>query len=282
MPAAQDLVDRLRDALTARDQSITQELRDLATAYVELCRAVNDRIRRCGQLLRQGLKTEAVNLAEADPNLLDQLTALDFPERDARQQWCVQYGLAEPPPLDMESAGAINEAYTAVQPLEVLLAKHRRLALALAPLPLRLVVMREIAKADKSANFWADDIRTFEIARLGEIRQQWAMAAADRHLPGLLLNELSSGQWSVAIPGDLLRAVKERAGERRDQGRHIRVPGQFTPLHRVPDGRLQGCRIAALKFAVHGSDVGVALGGVEFVGVASYLTDAGIRLTLFI
>ncbi len=27
---------------------------------------------------------------------------------------------------------------------------------------------------------------------------------------------------------------------------------------------------------------GVALGGVEFVGVASYLTDAGIRLTLFI
>ena len=226
MPAAQDLVDRLRDALTARDQSITQELRDLATAYVELCRAVNDRIRRCGQLLRQGLKTEAVNLAEADPNLLDQLTALDFPERDAWQQWCVQYGLPEPPPLDLESAGAINEAYTAVQPLEVLLAKHRRLALAMAPLPLRLVVMREIAKADKSANFWADDIRTFEIARLEEIRRQWAAASADRHLPGLLLNELSSGQWSVPIPGDLLRAIKERAGAIQAQ----EMQSQLQPL----------------------------------------------------
>lgn len=212
MPEAQEIIGQVRDALAARDQSATPELRDLATAYAELCRSANDRIRRCCQLLRQGLKTEAVNLAEADPNLLDQLTMLDFPQRGDWQQWCAQYGFPEAPPLDMESAGVINEAYAAMQPIEVLLAKHRRLALALAPLPLRLVVMREIAKVDKTAQFWADDIRTFETARLEEIRRQWVAAApADRQLPLQLHSELANGQWSVPIPGDLLRAVKTRA-----------------------------------------------------------------------
>ncbi len=217
MAEAQEVVDRLRDVLLAQDQSVTPELRDLAASYAELCRAVNERIRRCSQLLRQNLRTEAVHLAEANPNVLDQLTILDFPGRGDWQQLCVQYGFPEAPPLDMDSAAAINEAYTAVQPVAVLLAKHRLLAMALAPLPLRLAVMREIARLDTTAAFWADDIRLFETARLGEIRKILTSGSAASTTVESLHSELSNGLWSVAVPADLAREVNARVEKFRDE-----------------------------------------------------------------
>ena len=217
MAEAQEVVDKLRDVLVAQDQSATPELRDLAASYADLCRAVNDRIRRCSQLLRQNLRTEAVHLAEASPNVLDQLTTLDFPGRTDWQQLCVQYGLPEAPALDMDSAAAINDAYTAVQPIAVLLAKHRTLAMALAPLPLRLVVMREIARLDTNATFWADDIRTFEVARLGEIRKILTSANVDPQLLENLQSELNSNVWSVPVPTDITRDVNARVEKFRDE-----------------------------------------------------------------
>ncbi len=220
MAEAQEVVDKLRDVLVAQDQSVTPELRDLAVGYADLCRAVNDRIRRCSQLLRQNLRTEAVHLAEASPNVLDQLTILDFPGRNDWRQLCLQYGLPEAPALDIDSAAAINDAYTAVQPIAVLLAKHRRLAMAMAPLPLRLVVMREIAKLDTNATFWADDIRTFEIARLGEIRKILTSANVDSHILENLQSELNSNLWSVSIPADMTRDVNARVEKFRDEEAH--------------------------------------------------------------
>jgi|GEM_PF-4527080 len=202
------------------NSGVTPELRDLAVSYAELCRAVNDRIRRCSQLLRQNLRTEAVHLAEASPNVLEQLTLLDFPGRIEWQQLCVQYGLPEAPALDMDSAAAINDAYTAVQPIAVLLAKHRTLAMALAPLPLRLVVMREIAKLDTTATFWADDIRLFETARLGEIRRTLASAKIDYSSLENLQSELNSRLWSVPVPADLQRDVNARVEKFRDEEAH--------------------------------------------------------------
>ncbi len=217
MAEAQEVVDRLRDVLLAQDQSVTPELRDLAVSYAELCRSVNERIRRCSQLLRQNLRTEAVHLAEANPNVLDQLTILDFPGRADWQQLCVQYGFPEAPPLDMDSAAAINDAYTAVQPVAVLLAKHRLLAMGLAPLPLRLAVMREIARLDTTAAFWADDIRLFETARLGEIRKILTSGSAASTTVESLHSELSNGLWSVPVPADLMREVNTRIEKFRDQ-----------------------------------------------------------------
>ncbi len=217
MAEAQEVVDKLRDVLLAQDQSATPELRDLAVGYADLCRTVNDRIRRCSQLLRQNLRTEAVHLAEASPNVLDQLTILDFPGRNDWRQLCVQYGLPEAPVLDIDSAAAINDAYTAVQPIAVLLAKHRTLAMALAPLPLRLVVMREIARLDTTASFWVDDIRTFEVARLGEIRKILTSASVDPQLLENLQSELNSNLWSVPVPADMTRDVNARVEKFRDE-----------------------------------------------------------------
>lgn len=217
MAEAQEVVDRLRDVLVAQDQSLTQDLRDLAASYAELCRAVNERIRRCSQLLRQNLRTEAVHLAEANPNVLDQLTILDFPGRGEWQQLCLHYGLPEAPALDMDSATAINDAYTSVQPIAVLLAKHRLLAMALAPLPMRLVVMREIARLDPNAAFWAADIRLFETARLGEIRKIVASNKADYTTAENLRSELGSGLWSIPVPADLMRDINARVEKFRDE-----------------------------------------------------------------
>src|SRR5207237_43487 len=73
------------------------------------------------------------------------------------------YGLPPPPKLLLETAEALNRAYADEAPLEGLLKKHRLLALARAPLPARLDVMRKIAALDRGNAAWAQDIT--ELAR---------------------------------------------------------------------------------------------------------------------
>ena len=130
-------------------------------------------------LLQQGLRGEAINLADASPNLLDLVAALDLPDAEGWAELCQRSDLPVPPPLQIERAQQLNDAYGQDQPLEELFATHRRLALCQAPLSKRLGVMRQIARADASP-FWDKDLRTFEAARFKELRVGFAAAARDR------------------------------------------------------------------------------------------------------
>src|SRR5687767_9088108 len=105
------VVDNIRAFLSSVDQTRTEGLADLASEYAALCREANARLRRCGDYLRRGMRTEAVHLAEAQPSLLDLVAALDFPELQEFQNTCSIYELSPPPKLLMEVAQELNEAY---------------------------------------------------------------------------------------------------------------------------------------------------------------------------
>ena len=69
----------LRDFRTSGVQVVTDEVREAATAYALPCAVPpNDRLRQCATLIQQGLRAEAVHLAESPPNLLDLVAALGF------------------------------------------------------------------------------------------------------------------------------------------------------------------------------------------------------------
>lgn len=206
----QSVVDELRSYLQSNDQTRTDLLKDLVSAYAEQCRAANQRLRRCEEFLKKGLRSEAIQFAQSEPDLLDVVTALDFPEFAQLESVLQFYGLPAPPRLQLVIAEALNQAYAEKKPLEDLLRQHRRLALARASLPARLEVMRKIAQMDSQNLVWVEDVRAFEEARFRQLQAAVNRAVLRDEL-GLVMEigeELSRVEWIHPRPVELCRQVE--------------------------------------------------------------------------
>ena len=88
MPDISLLVFEIRAFLQRDDQTMNDRLVQLATIYAEECSTINKRLAVCGQLLAQGLRSEAIQQAEADPDALELVAALDFPRTQPVGRTC--------------------------------------------------------------------------------------------------------------------------------------------------------------------------------------------------
>lgn len=206
----QRTIEFLRDFRASGLQAVTDEVREAAAAYATLCATANDRLRQCAMLLQRGLRAEAVHLAESPPNLLDLVAALDLPDPEGWAELCQRNDMPVPPPLQVDRAAQLNDAYGQDQPLQQLYATHRRLALARGPLAERLDVMRQLASADPGP-FWEKDLRVFEAARFKELRVAFAVAAKERDVPAFkaLAAEVLRAPWLETVPSDLASMARE-------------------------------------------------------------------------
>lgn len=222
----QPVVDEIRAFLQANDQSLKPRLKELAAEYAELCAEVNRRLAACAQLIKQGLRGEAIHQADADPNLLAALAELDFSERTAWLDLVSIYDLPAPSDLDQANAEHLNTAYAEHDPLKNLMRKHRRLALARAPLRDRLAVLREFARIDPTNPIWAEDVKTYELERFKQMQVEAADAVRRDDAPAAeaLENELDGIAWSTAPPGSLVRAVHRAAATAREKAARRALP----------------------------------------------------------
>ena len=83
----QRIVEDLRNALYASSEGNPQGLQSAAQSYAAACEEVNQRLRQCSNLLRQGLRGEAIQLCELEPNLLDMTAMLDYEWESQQQCW---------------------------------------------------------------------------------------------------------------------------------------------------------------------------------------------------
>ncbi len=222
------IVEYLRDIRMAPVQNVTDELRQYATEYADLCRQANDRLRQSSVFLQQGLRSEAIHLAEESPNLLDLVSALDLPDAQAWAETCQQFDMPVPPPLQLDRAAELNEAYGQDQPLEQLLRRHRLLALRRSPVRKRLDVLRQISALDPAGAGWEKDIIVFERARLREIKGQFqtALKSRDRAAIKTMVTELSENPWIEPIPADLQNAAATAGNEMQ----RVEVLGQIRAM----------------------------------------------------
>ncbi len=200
--------------MAAGGKAAPETMLERSEEYAQACRECNDRLRRCNDALRRHLRGDAIQLSEAEPNLLDRFALLDFPELPGWKELCrLNPILVSPPELLIEFAGALNEAYAAEEPLQNLMAHHRLLALARAPIRERLMVMRRLADGDPGSPFWDDDIKKFEHARHDEIRSQLhsAVKLHDASAVARLNDEASASNWRTAVPPDLRRSLETSA-----------------------------------------------------------------------
>ncbi|TWT35591.1 hypothetical protein KOR34_04840 [Posidoniimonas corsicana] len=215
MQTYQDYVDEIQSAVFSTETADPDFLRDTAALYAEACAEVNDRLRRVGHLLRRGHRSEAIQLTEEEPNLLDQVALLDFPELPEWINMLISWDMATPPPLLVDIAADLNRAYADQQPVAPLLRQHRLLALGRAPLSARINVLRRLIELDGYNEAWGSDLESMEKVRLKEIgnEAEKAFRKNDKVRLSRLREELLSGDWSVSISD----SVKDRVSELSDQ-----------------------------------------------------------------
>ncbi len=219
----QRIVDNVRSALFNNGQDGDEFLQSAAADYALAVDEANERLRKCGPLLRKGLRSEAIQLCEIEPNLLDVVGILDFPERDSWKELLALHGLASPAALMLDVAANLNEAYAVEQPLATLLQRHRLLAMSRAPLKLRVETLRRLADADPENPIWDQDLRTFETERVKELQQEvpQAIARGDATVLEALSDELESFAWRIEKPDALIEqisAAKSKAARQEGLG----------------------------------------------------------------
>ena len=192
-------VDKIRRALEKRDGIAEEEMRPLADAYRTQVQQVNQRLDDSVMLLRKGLRSEAIQRIEMTPNALDAAAELEFPEWEEWIEILQFMAIPLPAQLNHDYVAQINEAIIESLPLDALLRRHRRLAIAKAPLGVRLRTLRQIARVDANNGVWSDDIETWEKLRLQQIDAELKSALESEDAKNLyqLHKELTGGPWRI-------------------------------------------------------------------------------------
>jgi hypothetical protein len=243
------LVEYLRDARQNLTGPPSDELRAAAVEFADLSRTANNRLREATMLIAQGLRTEAIALAEEPPNLLELVAALDLPDYQLWADYCQSYELPVPPPLQLDRATQLNEAYAADQPIEHLMAEHRRLNLERAPVGQRLELMRQIAAAGAGGPNWDKDLRAFETARLREMPTEFydAVKARDELAIESLRAQIQDQPWLEKVPDDLQKAVDDASKRMRSARITTELRGLVEPLRQAFANGDEGTCLALLE-----------------------------------
>jgi hypothetical protein len=227
----QAIVDNIRSYLRAGSfVTHSEALSDLAARYASFCREANVRLRRCSEYLRRGCISEAVHLAACQPTLDRLVSCLQLPEIGEWNALCARLGLQQAASLVTEDLDALQSAQAVEQKLDPLLARHRMLAIARAPVRERLQIVRLLQEHDADNTCWSEEARRLEEVRLTEIQAELGQTVKQSGDPKYdeLVAELS-GPWQVSLPfelGQLLRPLgsahpTEAAAEQLNEIEHV-------------------------------------------------------------
>lgn len=115
------LIDAISSAIATGAADDPIRLRSLANSYTDACARAESRLAQCEEMLSRGEALQAIQLAEADPPLLDEIAALEFFGADAWRTTCRDAGLPTGEVRNQRAIHLLNEAYargiTASSPL---------------------------------------------------------------------------------------------------------------------------------------------------------------------
>ena len=205
----QNLIEHIRIAIGFPETVTPEQMRIYASRYAEACTELHGRTMQCVQHIRVGNIAEGVRLAELKPNLVELYLTLDFTERDEWNEIVSMLGFDVPPPLPVEMARELNDAYLKLSPLEPLLRWHRLYALNGSSIQERLAVIRAIAKTDRQNLFWTEDQEKFEKVRIKQLNQEVSKAIETKNYFQIrqLHQELSSPDWILTPSPDFRRRL---------------------------------------------------------------------------
>ena len=199
-------VDKIRRALDKKFGISEDEMKPLAATYADEVSRVNDRLDEAVDLIRKGLRSEAIQAVNRTPNAMQAALELEFPEADEWFEILQFMGLPIPPTLNSDAVSQVNDAIVDSMPLDALMRRHRQLAIAKAPLAMRLRVLRQIARRDDSNPVWFEDIESWEKERVREIDHELDRAIEEEDIRTVcaIHQELTASKWIAKPPARLV------------------------------------------------------------------------------
>jgi hypothetical protein len=151
----------------AMDGFQTNDLSEFGRAiaeYSELVTYCNQRLQDAHDRLREGNRSHAIEVAEAEPNVLDCVQELDAV--DVRiTEWSDTfdfYNLKRPARLLSEIADDLGQQYDVKHQLAAELRAHRLLAIGNGPIERRVGVLRRMVELDPENRHWQQDLVDYE------------------------------------------------------------------------------------------------------------------------
>jgi len=199
MRRTSELVDAVKGVLSGATMDAAAELA-LAQEVVRACADTRERLVRAIDLMRQGLRGEAMVIVDVRPTLTETAAALSV---DAiRKHWrkrCMERGLPVPQAIDPDLVHELSEGVAEAEDprIDQLMRRLRYQNLAHAPAHERLRTMWALRRFDP-ATVRDDDVRAFEQAALKELmdRLRQAIEADDAVAACVVRDELRRPDWS--------------------------------------------------------------------------------------
>ena len=209
-----ELIEHVQVTLSSSHVPEKDQLLSLHKTLDHEIRTANKRLRECDALLANGHRSEAIQLAEHEPVLLDVVSILDFPELPEWNDYVAELGLTVTPELQVDIAGDLNLVYVEDAPLERHMQLLRLYSLARTPLRTRIELLKKIARLDAMNPVWETDRRRYEEERLRQIREESRDAKQNNNIEKLqeLVTELR-GKWLVQprkkIINNIMQVIRE-------------------------------------------------------------------------
>lgn len=198
MRRTSELVDAVKGAISGATMDAAVELA-LAQEVVRACADTRERLVRAIDLMRQGLRGEAMVIVDVRPMLTETAAALSDPVMARWRKRCMERGLPVPTPIDAELVHELSEGVAEAEDPRVdqLMRRLRYQNLAHAPAHERLRTMWALRRIDP-ASVRDEDVRSFEQAALKELmdRLRQAVQADDAAAACVARDELRRPDWS--------------------------------------------------------------------------------------
>ena len=212
---AQKICDFVTDpTLIEETGAPSGSVQDLAEQYAKECESANQRLYRCVDLLDKGMRSEAIQVAEQPPPLLDVVVALDLPVCDQWSEFCRKSGLVVPVAIFEDGVNRLNQEYSKGTALEPLIHEYRKLVHA-GTLQEKISILRRIRALDPENPIWPENLRPLEREQLKVLIDEAKGAIADRDLAMLqgVVAKVKANHWVDSVPNEL----KERLDTRLDE-----------------------------------------------------------------
>ncbi|MBR6372265.1 MAG: hypothetical protein IKS20_03715 [Victivallales bacterium] len=234
MTQEQQIVKQIQQKLASAQIERNDSLEDLASQYTMMCETVQERLSRCMDYLSKGMRSEAVNEAGNEPNLLEYIDMLNFEGVEKWYNLCIDLELSVPPQIDKEACKRLKEAVTTEEGLAPLMREYRR-SVYVGDHELSVQLLRKIREKDPANPSWAVNLKPLEEELMPEQvwRTEVALQKLDIRELRRMYAEFTNPQRATEPPADIMRKLKtallsERASDLNREASNLMRKLQFS------------------------------------------------------
>lgn len=238
MTPAERLVYHINEFIHGFEQEATPEAHEMSMQFSDTCHALNDRLKKCADFLRKGMRSEAVQEALSQPSVFELAETLEFEEAKNWLNLCLDLGMVPAPELDLDTVEKLKTECTKEQLLEPLLREFRRLVHT-GTRDERIHILRRIRSHDEDNQVWRENLEPLEQEQLVELQRRAGQAMAAEDLDEVLdiYTDMTAKHRVVEVPARALGEIESWLRRRRKEAAMEEGERLCENLHEALDKR---------------------------------------------